>query len=214
MERRSYLPREVWHQLREKIPMTPIDSAAMVEITRQAAGDAFWRKLWGGDPRQRLLRKMFALASAPSMTTRDLVHLAFNAGQVEASGALDKLERLAESTPDLAALRIVANIYVTLKMGTLRAYVKPEMLTEAASLSDADITAITRKVSAKFPEVGRGGAGMLVLAVCVVILIIIAYYAGKLATGGPRAVYAAVAISALVGGGAIYLLATRQRGRV
>lgn len=216
LQRRSYLPREAWHQLREKLPATPVGPAARVEITRQATGDTMWRKLWGGAPRQRLLRKMFELASAPELTVRDLAHLAFNAGQIEAGGAVDKLRRLAGTDPSLGALRNLADIYDTLRMGTLRAYVKPESLAGTVALTGSDFGAIMDAVRAEeFPPlpVDRHWSGnrvTIILAVTVVLLIVIAYCAAKLVAENPVMASVVVAISALVGGGAVYW--THRRG--
>jgi hypothetical protein len=206
-ERKSYLPRETWRRLREVVPEQTLDPAALVAPTRTAAQTAPWRELWGGAPRQRLLRKMFELAAQPSLSVRDVAHLAFNAGQVEASGAIAKLRRLAASDPKLANLGDLADLYDRLGMGRAEAYVTAT--TALPSVSDATIAGIERDMRQRpFPPLpaDRRGAGAppAALAVLILAIIVLAFYFGAQALGyavSKNALLASVLVSAAVVGG-------------
>lgn len=121
---KCYLPRAAWKAAKTSFPETTLGE--WKTETKLLISGVDWRQLWYKAPRQYVLRKMFGVVAVAPLNVRTLMHMAYNAGQIEASGGIDKMRRLAGTIDDpqeAKAIRDVASVYASSQMGTWSAYV-------------------------------------------------------------------------------------------
>ncbi|MDE2095873.1 MAG: hypothetical protein KGL39_01350 [Patescibacteria group bacterium] len=141
---RCYLPRALWKRLSPSLPTAALGD--WNAETKAAVSAAPWRQLWFGAPRQRLFRKVFGIVAVAPMSMNTLMHVAFDVGQIGASGGVEKLERLAagiRDPADAAAVRAVADVFRRLDFRALRTFA-PD--TAVAGVTAGEVTALKMNI--------------------------------------------------------------------
>jgi len=216
---KSYLPREFWKQLSAGISDTPIGT--WNTATQTAVNGSDWHQLWKTAARQGLARKIFGLVSKAPLSLKTFTHVAYDSGQLEAGGGIEKLERLATSqikNPRAAqAVHGIASTWSQFNMGAPSAYVggvNPESQADVAALATnlpALIASAKQTVADKswppIPSNRHWKSSAVYICAIAVVLVMILMYLVKMYSAASAGVKGVLTVGAAgaIGAGAVLL---------